>query len=473
MKSCWVIALAGLFLAVPVKSGAEDPHSEAEVQYLRNLKGQLQAEIEGFKKVEERLQEEIRDLHQQVHVMEGRLSQLEGKTVLSMPELVVKEKKEYVCANGHLYDELPENKRCPIDGGPLSEVITYQKEKAYRRENIEEKIETALEEEASRRVSIGISATGILQQAIHSGGDAKSGHDDLFGAGSADLFVIAKPALYTTLFADMETIGNFSPNSNIPTLSALNGDTTRRYQNSEIHMRELWLASQFFKQTLSLTAGHIDLTNYFDLNLVANDETRQFITDALVNNPLLGVPDNGAGIVGVFDTKKDFKLRLGFQRNHPDQRSIGEKIYSIFEASYLARPRFLQEGNYRFWLRSVGNLNRENVGFGISIDQRLSASMGSFLRYGNSRTKRERKDNQFFSGGFQLKTPYTFYPRDVWSIGIYYTDKNREGDESLAELYYNFYLTEHIKVSPHLQWLFKSEDNDNLLLPGLRVQMDF
>lgn len=473
MNLASVIAFIGLLLTGPVYASAEALPSEAEVKSLRSVKEQLQAEIEGFKKVEQRLQEEIRALHQQVHVMEGRLSQLEGKTVLSMPDLVVKEKKEYVCANGHLYDELPENKRCPIDGGPLSEVITYQKEKAYRRENIEEKIEAALEEETSRRVSIGISATGILQQAIHSGGDEKSGRDDLFGAGSADLLVIAKPALYTTLFADLETIGSFSPDHRIPTLSALNGDTTRLEEDSEVNMRELWLASQFFQQALSLTAGHIDLTNYFDLNLIANDETRQFITDALVNNPLLGVPENGAGALAVFDTKKDFKFRLGAQRNSSDQRSIGEKIYSIFEVNYLARPKFLQEGNYRFWIRSSGQFNRENVGFGLSIDQRLSASMSSFIRYGNSRTKGEHKNDKFVSGGFQLRTPYTLYPRDVWGMGIYYLDKKLEGDESLLELYYNVYLTEHIRVSPHLQWLWRSEENDNILVPGLRVQVDF
>lgn len=315
MKSWWVIALIGLSLAGPVNAWAENPHSEAEVKSLRSVREQLQVEIEGFKRAEQRLQDEIKTLHQQVHVMEERLSQLEGKTVLSMPELVVKEKKEYVCTHGHLYEELPENKKCPMDGEPLSEVITYQKEKAYRRESIEEKIESALEDEASRKISVGISATGILQQAIHSGREAKSGGDDLFGAGSADLFFIARPALYTTLFADLESIGSFSPNRRIPTLSALNGDDTRLDEDSELNLRELWLASQFFKQTLGLTAGHVDLTNYFDLNL--------------------------------------------------------------------------------------------------------------------------------------------------------------EGDESLAELYYNFHLTEHIKISPHLQWLWKSEDNPNLLLPGLRVQVDF
>lgn len=473
MKRLFVIVLMFFFLTGQVNALAEDTNSEAEVKHLRNIREQFQAEIEGFKRVEQKLHEEIRRLHQKLGVMEERLSQLEGKTVLSMPELVVKERKEYVCVNGHLYDELPENKKCFIDGEPLSEVITYQKEKAYRRESIGEKIEAALEEEASRQVSIGISATGIIQQAINSDEDAESGHNDLFSTGSADLFLIAKPALYTTLFADLEVNGSFSPDNIIPNLSVLNGDVTRLDENSEINMRELWLESQFFKQRLSLTAGHIDLTNYFDLNLIANDETAQFITDALINNPLLEVPDNGAGVVAVFDTKKDFKFRLGFQRNSPDQRSIGEKIYSIFEVNYLARPIFLQEGNYRFWLHSKGKLNRENVGFGLSLDQRLSASIGSFLRYGNSRTKGESKDNQVFSGGFEFRTPYTLYPRDVWGIGIHYIDDQSEGNESLAELYYSFYLTEHIRVSPHIQWLWNSENNHNLLLPGLRVQVDF
>jgi hypothetical protein len=37
------------------------------------------------------------------------------------------------------------------------------------------------------------------------------------------------------------------------------------------------------------------LTNYFDHNVAANDETSQFISDALVNNPALGLAINGVG----------------------------------------------------------------------------------------------------------------------------------------------------------------------------------
>jgi hypothetical protein len=44
------------------------------------------------------------------------------------------------------------------------------------------------------------------------------------------------------------------------------------------------------------TPGKGDLTNYFDTNAVANDETSQFLSSGLVNSVAVTFPeDNGAG----------------------------------------------------------------------------------------------------------------------------------------------------------------------------------
>jgi carbohydrate-selective porin OprB len=66
---------------------------------------------------------------------------------------------------------------------------------------------------------------------------------------------------------------------------------------NELNLREAWLRTEFFGQRLVLTAGRLDLTNYFDRNAGANDETTQFISDALVNNQMLGLAVNGTGMV--------------------------------------------------------------------------------------------------------------------------------------------------------------------------------
>ena len=64
---------------------------------------------------------------------------------------------------------------------------------------------------------------------------------------------------------------------------------------NQLNLREAWLRTELFGQRLALTAGRLDLTNYFDQNALANDESTQFLSDALVNNQMLGLSSNGTG----------------------------------------------------------------------------------------------------------------------------------------------------------------------------------
>ena len=97
---------------------------------------------------------------------------------------------------------------------------------------------------------------------------------------------------------------------------------------------------------------------------MANDETFQFISDALVNNPMLGLTSNGAGVVGVFDPKNGFALKGGFQQSNTDATNLSDSIFSMVEADYLARPPGLSEGNYRVWFRNDNSTGIEPPGVG-------------------------------------------------------------------------------------------------------------
>ena len=61
---------------------------------------------------------------------------------------------------------------------------------------------------------------------------------------------------------------------------------------------EAWLRTELFGQRVALTAGRLDLTNYFDQNALANDESLQFISDALVNNQMLGLDPGKVNVWG-------------------------------------------------------------------------------------------------------------------------------------------------------------------------------
>ncbi len=421
------------------------------------------------------LEEKTRDLDE-------RLRELESRAVLSEPELLVKQKEISVCDNGHEYDGAREGK-CPLDGLPLVKSFTYQREKVYRRQTISEKIEEVLAGEAKKGVSIGVSGTATAQEAVRLKGNSNEADGDLFGVGSMDVFFIAKPALYTMFFIDIEAIGGYSPDKLIDNISGLNSDNARRkdardIDGREMNLREAWLSTELLGQRLTVTGGILDLTNYFDSNTVANDETTQFITDTLVNNPLLAAPaNNGAGLTAVFDPKVGIVFKAGIQRGENAENNMTEKNYSVVEIDYLSHFGGLPEGHYRIWYRFNENTKRENMAWGTSIDQKLTPSITLFGRFGQQFTSKDfKRDDYFYSGGVQFKTPYVIGLQDAWAIGFQSTDMASGEDETLLEGYYNLFLTDNLKTSFHLQYLADSNvggARKSYVLPGLRVQVDF
>ena len=92
------------------------------------------------------------ELLDRIDELERRIDDLESTTVLSEPETRVRQIEVYVDENGVEHDE-------PLPG--TRRVITYQRERAYRRQTINEKIEEALDDAASRSVGVGVDAAII------------------------------------------------------------------------------------------------------------------------------------------------------------------------------------------------------------------------------------------------------------------------------------------------------------------------
>lgn len=410
--------------------------------------------------------------------MEERLNEVYNRAVLSEPKLFVKKRSIWVCENGHEYFEKQKGDKCSQDDLELKQSFTYQRERVYRRQTISEVIEGVLAEEESRGVTIGVSSTGTIHQSLRLKGDRNEAKSELFGIGSVDLFFVAKPAMFTSFFLDLEAIGGFSPDDRIANNSGLNSDSAR-YEEDErdVNIREAWLRTELFKQTLVLSGGMLDLTNYFDNNMAANDETTQFITDTLVNNPFLTPPTNGGGLVAIYDPKMGFTLKAGVQRGETASTNFTNNTYSIFEASYLANFSFIPQGNYRAWYRINDDTKRENMAWGISIDQQLTRAITVFARFGQQFTSNEYdRDDFFYSGGVDFKTPFTFYLQDSWGLGYERSDMAIGEKEDLLEVYYNLALTDNIQTSLHVQYLINSDvggENKSYVIPGIRVQITY
>jgi hypothetical protein len=408
---------------------------------------------------------DVQTLLERIRVLEQRLTEFESTTVLSEPETRVKRIEVWVDKNGVQYDH-------EVEGAKRE--VTYQRERAYRRQTINEKIEQALADAKDKNVGVGVDATTVAQMAGRTTGDSALANRSAYALASADLFFTAKLAQHTIFFADVVALSGSPPDLEIPSLTLLNGYTARLVRQNELNLREAWLRTELFGQRLALTAGRLDLTNYFDHNAVANDETTQFLSDALVNNPTLGLSSNGTGVAAVFDPKNGFNFKFGIQQSNPEATNLSDSIYSLAEVGYVARPPGLGEGNYRLWYRWDNTAANQTNGVGVSLDQRIIPTLTLFGRVGFAEVEGGR--DHFYSAGFQIQNGAVFNPLDSWGIGYAQLDPLTGPREKLVEGYYNFRLTERLRLSFNLTRVLDSEDGTTrfgYFLPGVRLQASF
>jgi Carboxypeptidase regulatory-like domain len=408
---------------------------------------------------------ERQELLQKIATLEQRLTDLETSAVLSEPETRVRRVEVYVDPSGQQHDE-------PVPGAKRE--VTYLRERTYRRQTISEKIDAALEDAAKHQVTVGVDAAMATQFAARTRGETDP-NNGAYALASADLFFTAGIAQNTLFFADIVGLSGAPPDSEIGTLTLINGYTARLVEQNSLNLREAWLRTEVFKNRLALTAGRLDLTNYFDANAFANDESSQFISDALVNNQMLGLAVNGVGVATEFDAKNGFRLKFGFQQSSPEPTSLGDSLFTLSEVGYTFTPFALPEGTYRAWFRtdnSEPDVLRK--GFGLSFDQKISPAVGLFARYGQSET--DLGDDRFYSTGVSFQHGLIFNPEDTWGVG--YANMNLETGERehLVEGYYNLLLTEKLRLSFHLTGVVDTPEGGEkfgYIFPGIRFQAAF
>ena len=450
---------------VSVQLGGFKPFRQQGVAVAANGTVRLTASLEPGDADTERLA-----LLDRIDTLEKRLGDLESSAVLSDPETRVRRVEVYVDKNGQLSDN-------PTPGAKKE--VTYQRERVYRRQSINEKIEEAMASAAEQSVAIGVDATTVAQGAGRTRGDVFRPNKKAYALASADLFFTAKLAQYTTFFADVVALSGAPPDREIPSLTLLNGYTARLVNQNELNLREVWLRTQFFGQRLSLTAGRLDLTNYFDRNAVANDETTQFLSDALVNNQMLGLAVNGTGFALEYDPKNMFVFRFGVQQSNPDANNLSDSIYSLSEVGVKITPFSLPEGNYRLWFRANNGDVDSKRAVGISLDQKLTPVVSLFGRYGSQDLHLADNtvwDDKYWSAGVGFRQGAVFNPHDTWGIGYAQMQLQSGDKEHLTEGYYNFELTQRLRLSFTLQHVLDrpaSETKFGYLLPGVRLQASF
>lgn len=208
-------------------------------------------------------------------------------------------------------------------------------------------------------------ATTIFQTGL------KNDVNKVYAVGSFDIFAFTSFGEGTLLFFDLEAIGGNGIDDIIPSFSGLNGDAGSTQDSDgldRLHVLEAWGEFTIFDELLTITAGKIDLTNYFDNNKYANDETLQFLSNSFVNNSSFAVPSNSPGVRIRTSILNRFYFQVGLSNVENSGANILGNIYKVVGAGMKILPNTEWEANlhfYNYWHPLANNTG----GFGLSFDQ--------------------------------------------------------------------------------------------------------
>lgn len=268
------------------------------------------------------------------------------------------------------------------------------------------------------------------------------------------------------------------------------------------------------RQRLVFNVGKIDPFIFFDQNAIADDETRGFMNNAFVHNPLL---DSGGDIgadeygyspgarlayfnesnsamvwgvsVGAFGTETEEDSAADFSGS-PDRPLL---IGQLEASTHLIRG---YAGNYRAYVWRNGRVDEfdgatdAHSGWGVSLDQRVSDSLTLFGRYGQ-RVSGDAPFDRALTLGAELDGNAWRRSADGvgLALGLLHTDPAyrrataadvtlagyaADGAERVAELFYRYHVNENIEITPNLQFIGNAGGDDgasDTLVFGLRAQL--
>jgi len=272
------------------------------------------------------------------------------------------------------------------------------------------------------------------------------------------------------------------------------------------------------RRHVELNFGKMDPFVFFDQNSIADDETRGFVNQAFVHNPLLDV----GGDVGVDEFGFTPGLRLAYVNDYykPVQYGVSVGVFGAGEgASFsdsLDSPFVIVQaetaqrlfsglgGNYRLyaWRNGrgedfVGNA-AVHAGVGLSFDQRVGDYTTAFLRAGWQTRGVVAFDRTLTLGG---EWGGSIWNRAADALGLaagwlQTSDEFRQaspafdgdgdglpdigypasGSEQVVEIYYRYRLNRQFEISPDVQYIRRPGGNGgagDILALGLRAQLTY
>lgn len=290
----------------------------------------------------------------------------------------------------------------------------------------------------------------------------------------------------TYSFAEGEALNGLEAFSLAPFADDLEEDLSDINRSDRYNLLEAWYKHTFgFREqsSLGLSLGIIGATGYIDDNEYANDEVSQFMNDIFVNHPLANLPDHDVGAVMEFESGL-WSVKAVVMDSENDDRN--DYHYYAIQIGHHVTTRWGM-GNYRIYGFTTTNefIDREGTGkdnltgFGVSIDQQISETVGIFARFGTQDDEVPVDHDKMASLGFAVAGTAWNRADDVVGVGIAFLDgaKSSGIDETKAlEAYYKFVFSDYFDLSIDAQWIedeLRSAKDPKGTLIGLRFNANF
>ena len=346
-------------------------------------------------------------------------------------------------------------------------------------------------------LSIGGGITGIVQGTIQNKNNyppGERGEEVQDGSFSVDLEVSAPLNDTAEAFLLIEAGDGEGVTSEVTTFFGVNDDALD--DDASMSVSEAWYEHRSDDETGAFTMGKLDLTNYFDGNAVANDETTQFLSSGLVNNITIEFPDYGAGARLTMGGDTVY-LTLGWGEADSDWEDVFDDGFGIAEIG--CTPAFGDddlEGAYRIigWINGADHTEildtgtnraktrKDNSGYAVSLDQQVTEDLTLFGRFG-AQDEDVAEVAYSWSTGFQIQRDDNVFAAAYGQalLGKDYRDLLRANgikpdDEEFLEAYYSIAVNELLAISPDVQVIWNGggdSDNHTVTVLGVRGQVSF
>lgn len=264
------------------------------------------------------------------------------------------------------------------------------------------------------------------------------------------------------------------------------------YTENNLAMDAAYYEGIFFEEKLLVSLGKMDIHSFYDQNEFAGDEKTQFMSNIFVRSTGVSFHElddyYAPGLRALFTPAHSFELSLILA--NPNFDNVDEKGLAVLQVNFKP-ANILYGGNYRFfWVfdkrsytRTSGSGNDDNIGWGLSFDQRFTDWLGGFFRL--SMMEKDIMANKVHGNwalGTELNGILWNRQEDVLGLafGIAWVNGRVPGqsnynDEKHFEAYYRYSVNEYIAISPNIQVVFDQPrvDPGTLAIFGLRGQFNF